>query len=139
MKKLFILFFLGATGLSCKQTITETDLQYLNGYWEIEKVTLPDGDTKEYKVNETIDYFQIAQKKGFRSKVMPQVDGSYLTNDIKESVQVSLKDGSATLHYKTTYAKWNEEIITLSKDHFVVKNAQDLEYHYKRPVKFSIK
>lgn len=139
MKKLFILFFLGATGLSCKQTITETDLQYLNGYWEIEKVTLPDGDTKEYKVNETIDYFQIAQKKGFRSKVMPQVDGSYLTNDIKESVQVSLKDGSATLHYKTTYAKWNEEIITLSKDHFVVKNAQDLEYHYKRPVKFSVK
>ena len=139
MKKLFILFFLGATGLSCKQTITETDLQYLNGYWEIEKVTLPDGDTKEYKVNETIDYFQIAQKKGFRSKVMPQIDGSYLTNDIKESVQVSLKDGSATLHYKTTYAKWNEEIITLSKDHFVVKNAQDLEYHYKRPVKFSIK
>lgn len=139
MKKLFVLFFLGATGLSCKQTITETDLQYLNGYWEIEKVTLPDGDTKEYKVNETIDYFQIAQKKGFRSKVMPQVDGSYLTNDIKESVQVSLKDGSATLHYKTTYAKWNEEIITLSKDHFVVKNAQDLEYHYKRPVKFSVK
>jgi hypothetical protein len=139
MKKLFILFFLGATGLSCKQKISETDLQYLNGYWEIEKVTLPDGDTKEYKVNETIDYFQIAQKKGFRSKVMPQVDGSYLTNDIKESVQVSLKDGSATLHYKTTYAKWNEEIITLSKDHFVVKNAQDLEYHYKRPVKFSVK
>jgi len=139
MKKLFVLFFLGTIVVSCKQTITETDLQYLNGYWEIEKVTLPDGDTKEYKVNETIDYFQIAQKKGFRSKVMPQVDGSYLTNDIKESVQVSLKDGSATLHYKTTYAKWNEEIITLSKDHFVVKNAQDLEYHYKRPVKFSIK
>jgi hypothetical protein len=139
MKKLFILFFLGTIVVSCKQTITETDLQYLNGYWEIEKVTLPDGDTKEYKVNETIDYFQIAQKKGFRSKVMPQVDGSYLTNDIKESVQVSLKDGSATLHYKTTYAKWNEEIITLSKDHFVVKNAQDLEYHYKRPVKFSVK
>lgn len=139
MKKLFVLFFLGTIVVSCKQTITETDLHYLNGYWEIEKVTLPDGDTKEYKVNETIDYFQIAQKKGFRSKVMPQVDGSYLTNDIKESVQVSLKDGSATLHYKTTYAKWNEEIITLSKDHFVVKNAQDLEYHYKRPVKFSVK
>ena len=139
MKKLFVLFFLGTIVVSCKQTITETDLQYLNGYWEIEKVTLPDGDTKEYKVNETIDYFQIAQKKGFRSKVMPQVDGSYLTNDIKESVQVSLKDGSATLHYKTTYAKWNEEIITLSKDHFVVKNAQDLEYHYKRPIKFSEK
>jgi hypothetical protein len=139
MKKLLILFFLGTIGLSCKQKITDTDLQHLNGYWEIEKVTLPDGDTKEYKVNETIDYFKIVQRKGFRSKVMPQVNGSYLTNDIKESVQVSLKDGAATLHYKTAYAKWNEEIITLSKDHFVVKNTQDLEYHYKRPVKFSVK
>jgi hypothetical protein len=63
MKKLLILFFLGTIGLSCKQKITDTDLQHLNGYWEIEKVTLPDGDTKEYKVNETIDYFQIEQKK----------------------------------------------------------------------------
>jgi hypothetical protein len=139
MKKLLILFFLGTIGLSCKQKITDTDLQHLNGYWEIEKVILPDGETKSYKVNETIDYFQMVQKKGFRSKVMPQVDGSYLTNDIKESVEVSLKDGSATLHYKTSYAKWNEEIIALSTDHFVVKNSQDLEYHYKRPVKFSVK
>jgi hypothetical protein len=139
MKKLFILFLLGTIGFSCKQTITETDLHHLNGYWEIEKVILPDGETKSYKVNETIDYFQMVQKKGFRSKVMPQVDGSYLTNDIKESVEVSLKDGSATLHYKTSYAKWNEEIIALSTDHFVVKNTQDLEYHYKRPVKFSVK
>lgn len=139
MKKYFYVLLLLIGLISCTSKPSKEAVLKINGYWEIEKVTLPDGDTKEYKVNETIDYFQIAQKKGFRSKVMPQVDGSYLTNDIKESVQVSLKDGSATLHYKTTYAKWNEEIITLSKDHFVVKNAQDLEYHYKRPVKFSVK
>ena len=36
--------------MSCKQTITESDLNNLNGYWEIEKVVLPDGDKKEYKV-----------------------------------------------------------------------------------------
>ena len=139
MKKLVILFVLGLMGLSCKQTITESDLQHLNGYWEIDKVILPDGEKKEYKVNETIDFFKIAQKKGFRIKVMPQVDGGYLTNDIKESVQVTVIDGEATLHYSTAYAKWNEEIIALSKDHFVVKNKQDLEYQYKRPVKFSLK
>ena len=125
--------------LSCKQSISESDLQNLNGYWEIEKVELPDGDKKEYKVNETIDFFKIADKKGFRSKVMPQIDGTYLTNDLKEDVVVVLKDGDATIQYKTNYANWNEEIIELSKDKLVVKNQQDLEYHYKRPVKFSIK
>ena len=138
MKKILFLIVLGSV-LSCKQKITDADISNLNGYWEIEKVELPDGDKKEYKVNETIDFFKIADKKGFRSKVMPQIDGTYLTNDLKEDVVVVLKDGDATIQYKTNYANWNEEIIELSKDKLVVKNQQDLEYHYKRPVKFSIK
>lgn len=138
MKKI-ILFLVFGLFLSCKQSISETDLQNLNGYWEIEKVELPDGDKKEYKVNETIDFFKISDKKGFRSKVMPQIDGTYLTNDLKEDVVIVLKDGDATIHYKTNYANWNEEIIELSKDKLVVKNQQDLEYHYKKPAKFSIK
>ncbi|NHM03924.1 lipocalin-like domain-containing protein [Flavobacterium celericrescens] len=138
MKKI-ILFLVFGLFLSCKQSISETDLQNLNGYWEIEKVELPDGDKKEYKVNETIDFFKISDKKGFRSKVMPQIDGTYLTNDLKEDVVIVLKDGDATIQYKTNYANWNEEIIELSKDKLVVKNQQDLEYHYKRPAKFSIK
>jgi hypothetical protein len=138
MKKI-ILFLVFGLFLSCKQSISEADLQNLNGYWEIEKVELPDGDKKEYKVNETIDFFKINDKKGFRSKVMPQIDGTYLTNDLKEDVIIVLKDGDATIQYKTNYANWNEEIIELSKDKLVVKNQQDLEYHYKRPAKFSIK
>jgi hypothetical protein len=138
MKKI-ILFLVFGLFLSCKQSISDSDLQNLNGYWEIEKVELPDGDKKEYKVNETIDFFKITDKKGFRSKVMPQIDGTYLTNDLKEDVVVVLKDGDATIQYKTNYANWKEEIIELTKDKLVVKNQQDLEYHYKRPVKFSIK
>jgi hypothetical protein len=89
-------------------------------------------------VNETIDFFKIEANKGFRKKVMPQLDGSYLTNDVQEDVAVVLKDGDAFLQYKTTYASWNEEIIELTKDKLVVKNQQKIEYHYKRPAKFSI-
>ena len=39
---------------------------------------------------------------------MPQLDGTYLTNDIQEDVVV-LRDGDASLQYKTTYASWKEE------------------------------
>ena len=138
MKKILFLFVLIIV-LSCKQKITEADISNLNGYWEIEKVELPDGDKKEYKVNETIDFFKIEASKGFRKKVMPQLDGTYLTNDIQEEVVIVVKDGSATIQYKTNYASWNEEIIELTKDKLVVKNQQELEYHYKRPVKFSVK
>ena len=138
MKRILLLIVL-VTALSCKQKITEADLSNLNGYWEIENVELPDGDMKEYKVNETIDFFKIEANKGFRKKVMPQLDGTYLTNDIQEDVVVVVKDGDASLQYKTTYASWKEEIIELTKDKLVVKNQQELEYHYKRPVKFSVK
>ena len=138
MKKI-ILFLVFGLFLSCKQSISESDLQNLNGYWEIEKVELPDGDKKEYKVNETIDFFKIKDEKGFRKKVMPQLDGTYLTNDIQEDIVIAIKDGDATIQYKTTYASWKEEIIELTKDKLVVKNEQDLESHYKRPVKFSVK
>ena len=138
MKRILLLIVLVSV-LSCKQKITEADLSNLNGYWEIEKVELPDGDMKEYKVNETIDFFKIDGNKGFRKKVMPQLDGTYLTNDIQEDIVIAVKDGDATIQYKTTYASWKEEIIELTKDKLVVKNEQDLEYHYKRPVKFSVK
>jgi hypothetical protein len=138
MKKIILIFVIGLV-VSCQQSITQTDLQFLNGYWEIEKVELPDGDKKEYKVNETIDFFKISDNKGFRTKVMPQLDGTYLTNTIKEDIVISLENTKATIQYKTKYASWNEEILELSKDKLIVKNQQDLEYHYKRPVKFSIK
>ena len=138
MKKILFLIVLGSV-LSCKQKITDADISNLNGYWEIEKVELPDGDKKEYKVNETIDFFKIDGNKGFRKKVMPQLDGTYLTDDIQEDIVIAVKDGDATIQYKTTYASWKEEIIELTKDKLVVKNEQDLEYHYKRPVKFSVK
>ncbi|WP_026724606.1 lipocalin-like domain-containing protein [Flavobacterium sasangense] len=138
MKRILLLIVL-VSALSCKQKITEADLSNLNGYWEIEKVELPDGDKKEYKVNETIDFFKIEANKGFRKKVMPQLDGTYLTNDIQEDVVVVIKDGDASLQYKTTYASWKEEIIELTKDKLVVKNQQEIEYYYKRPAKFSVK
>ena len=138
MKRILLLIVVLSV-LSCKQEITEADISNLNGYWEIEKVELPDGDKKEYKVNETIDFFKIDGNKGFRKKVMPQLDGTYLTNDIQEDIVIAVKDGDATIQYKTTYASWKEEIIELTKDKLVVKNEQDLEYHYKRPVKFSVK
>lgn len=138
MKRILLLIVLLSV-LSCKQNISEADISNLNGYWEIEKVELPDGDKKEYKVNETIDFFKIEVNKGFRKKVMPQLDGTYLTNDIQEDVVVVVKDGNASLQYKTTYASWNEEIIELTKDKLVVKNQQEIEYYYKRPAKFSVK
>ncbi len=138
MKKILFLFVL-STVLSCKQKISDADILNLNGYWEIEKVMLPDGEKKEYKINETVDFFKVENKKGFRKKVMPQVDGTYLTNDISENLEVTVKDGNATIKYTTEFANWEETIIELTAEKLVLKNKQELEYHYKRPIPFTVK
>lgn len=139
MKKAIVISAFLLILVSCKQSISEKDLSKINGYWEIVKVEMPEGETKDYKVNATIDYFEIADKKGFRQKVMPQVDGTYLTNNLKESIQILEDGGDYYLSYTTDYARWKEEIIELKDSVLVLKNKQDLEYHYKRQIPFSVK
>ncbi len=139
MKKIAVVFLLGILSLACKKEISEQELTKLNGYWEIEKAEMPDGTKKEYTINTTIDFFKVDNKKGFRKKVMPQLDGKYLMNDLAENIQLENKDGNVIVHYTTPYAKWKEEILELSDDKMVVKNEQDITYYYKRATKFELK
>lgn len=140
MRNIFIAVVTVLLLVSCKQGVTEKDLAKINGYWEIEKAELPDGSEKEYKVNTTIDYFAIKGKKGFRKKVMPQLDGKYLMNDLSENIDViTNEDGHVIFSYKTPYARWNETIVSISDEKLVIKNDQDIEYHYKKFQPFSLK
>jgi len=118
--------------MSCKQDIKPADIAKLNGYWEIEKVVFDKGEEKDYGMNESFDFFEIKDNKGIRKKVMPQLDGTFLTSDSFENVSVRFKDDHVFLDYKTNYAKWSEELISISDKELVVKNNQNKEYHYKK-------
>ena len=131
MKKIGLLIFVFAL-ISCHSNVKKEDLKKLNGYWEIKQVTLPDGKTKDYKVNETIDYFELKDNQGFRQKVMPQFDGKFKTNDIKETIKIIKKDDAFFIEYATKYGNWKEEIITIEDSTLVLKNKSNLEYTYKK-------
>lgn len=137
MKSLF--FFTTLLLVSCQEHVSETELSNLNGYWEIEKVVLSDGTEKDYKVNMSIDYFEWKGHEGFRQKVMPQVDGGYLTNEVQEQIQVVFEGKKAWIHYHTEFADWKELLMVVKPNRLVVKNEQDITYHYKRPIAFSEK
>ncbi|MBB4801422.1 hypothetical protein HNP37_001483 [Flavobacterium nitrogenifigens] len=132
MKNTFMILVLSLLLVSCKQEIKPDDIKKLNGYWEIEKVVFEKGEEKEYKMNETFDFFQIKDNKGVRTKVMPQFDGTFLTTDTFENVSVRFKDEQVFLDYKTDYAKWSEEIVSISDEKLVTRNQQKIEYHYKK-------
>jgi hypothetical protein len=139
MKNTITLFLSLLLLVSCNQSIKDEDIAKLNGYWEIKKVVLKDGEKKDYKINETIDYFQLKDKKGFRQKVMPQLDGTYKTNNLIEEISISNENGSFFVNYTTSYGKWKEEIIEIQDSVLVLKNKEDLEYNYKRYKPFSLK
>lgn len=139
MKKTVILFVIAGILSSCKPTISEADLTKLNGYWEIQKVEMKEGEDKDYKVNPTVDYIEIKGKTGVRQKVMPQLDGTFRTNNLQETITLKSQDGIWSIYYKTPYGSWNEELIELTDSILVVKNQADLEYHYKKFKPFSKK
>lgn len=139
MKKILPFLLLFTIVTSCKQTITKKDTEKINGYWEIEKVILADGSTKAYSVNETIDYFEIKNNKGFRKKVAPQLDGTYLINNQFEKISIVASDKKFYILYLTKYTKFREQIIEIRDSTMVLKNDRNVEYHYKKPIPFSVK
>lgn len=139
MKNFFVFFLLLFTFISCKQKISKTEILNLNGYWEIEKVSFPNGNDKEYKINETIDFFEIKNDSGFRKKVSPQFNGKYIVNDVFEKIKIKNNDDTFFIVYKTDYSNWKEEIIELTKEKLVLKNDSSVEYHYKKSIPFSLK
>ncbi|MDM1397504.1 hypothetical protein [Myroides odoratimimus] len=142
MYRLYKVLFISVLFLmaSCGKEFTSEDLKEINGYWEIEKAKLPDGEEKDYTINSSIDFFEINDKGvGFRQKVMPQVNGEYLTNEVQENLTIVKESGKTWLMYKTEFSEWKEELIKLDEDEFVVKNENDIIYYYKKAVPFTLK
>lgn len=118
--------------VGCSSGISKEDLPKLNGYWEIEQVVFPDGSTKDYTVNTTVDYIQWDATEGFRKKMRPKFDGTYETSDDAEAFTISEKDGYFSIDYKTELSEWTERLIVLEDDAFSVVNEDSLQYDYKR-------
>lgn len=118
--------------LGCSQHITRSDLEKLNGYWEIEKVSFPDGGKKEYTINTTIDYIEVTASRGYRKKVYPKIDGSFETSSDAEDFTILEENGTFKMKYENNLSTWVETIEHISKTNFSVMNQANITYHYKR-------
>ncbi|WP_299368753.1 lipocalin family protein [Winogradskyella sp.] len=117
---------------SCSQN-PETFIQHLEGYWEIEEVTLANGTKKQYRFNETIDYISINDSlQGFRKKLKPGINDTYFTTDDAESLVLKIENDSLNVYYTTPYTTWKETILEASATHLKVSNQDKNIYVYKR-------
>ncbi len=132
MKKVISFIVFAVIVVSCSKPISTEELKNLNGYWEISEVKTADGNTKEFQSNNNVDFFELKDSKGIRTKVIPQLDGKKQSNGIQEHFSVIDSANATYLKYTTEYAKWTEKVEKLSADELVIINANDIKYTYKR-------
>ncbi|TVZ25159.1 hypothetical protein JM83_0060 [Gillisia sp. Hel_I_86] len=118
----------------------EEQLEYINGYWGIEKVEFTKDSIRDFKINEIVDYIEIIDSIGFRTKVKPQFDGTYISAGEPEDIIVKIEDEKVALYYSTPFNKWKEIIVASSKEKLSLKNERGIIYHYKRyqPLKLDL-
>ena len=108
-------------------------IPYVNGYWEIEEVTFPDGTKKIFKYNDTVEYIKISDSvRGIRIKLKPDMIGGFQTSEDAESFQLKIENDSLNAYYNTSFAKWKETILLASEEHLLVINHAKVRYLYKR-------
>ena len=132
MKNLVLIFLLAITATSCKQQTPQEKLNNLNGYWEIEKVEFSRDSIKEFRMSENVDYFEIKNGTGFRKKVRPQYDGTYIVTEDAEKIEAKIENDSLNLYYSTPFDSWKETVLEAGEEKMSIRNNRGLIYHYKR-------
>ncbi|SNR67993.1 hypothetical protein SAMN04488009_3152 [Maribacter sedimenticola] len=117
---------------SCSTAVDTKDLPNLNGYWEIKEVRFTDGTKKEYKVNSMVDYITLDSLNGFRKKVQPKFDGSFVTSNDAEPFKILIQNDSIFMEYNNDLTHWREALLSISQDFFSVRNEEGIIYHYQR-------
>lgn len=131
MKKAILILFL-AVFAACNTETSQKDIDNLNGYWEIQQADLPEGISKQFTFSEWVDYIEINDSTGVRTKVRPQLDGSFIASEDAEKFTVKVENDSLNLYYKTPYAQWKETVLSSEEDKFETINKDGIIYTYTR-------
>ena len=117
---------------SCSKN-PEPYIKHIEGYWEIQEVTMADGSKKEYKFNETIDYIGVNDSlKGFRKKLKPGINDTYFTSGDAEDIQLKIENNTLYIYYTTPYASWKETVLNANAEQLKIMTEDQNIYLYKR-------
>ncbi len=123
-----LVFFL----ISCNDRSSEEEIENMNGYWMISKMQTESGDVREFKFAPTVDYIEIENKKGFRKKVKPRFDGTFIVTKDDENITVKVENDSINLYYTTKLDEWKETLISSNENQLIFANEDGKQYIYER-------
>lgn len=129
--KYLLIAILSAVIMSCSKDPSPM-IPFLNGYWEIDEVTMPNGEIKNYNYNEFIDYIELTDSlSGFRKKLRPNFKGTYETSQSEEQLQVKIENDSLNIYYSTPFAQWKETVLKANETELLIANDRNVRYLYR--------
>lgn len=136
MKPIFYILLL--TLVSCSNKVTQEDLTFLNGYWDIEMVESESKKITKFGVNSTIDFYYVDNtNQGYRKKATPDFSGKYKANNIKDKIVVTHKNDQFIIQTTTALDSWEDVIIKLTAKKLVLRNDKGVLFHYKKHEKYN--
>ncbi|AEW86298.1 hypothetical protein B0A78_08335 [Flavobacterium columnare NBRC 100251 = ATCC 23463] len=118
--------------ISCTKKIELKELNKLNGYWQIEKVEVVEGEDKKYVINENYDYFEFTEKQGFHKKVRWQPTGKFLINDLQETIKGIEKEGEIYLEFSSKFGKHKDKLLKITDQEMILEAENGNENYYAK-------
>lgn len=119
---------------SCEKPEPDKQKQYLEGYWEIKEVEMPNRSKKDFDINLVVDFIELNGDNGQRIKVVPQLDGSFTTNEVAENFKLKIENDSLRMYYKTLFDEWMETVVKAEDSLLIIKNRDNKTYTYHKYV-----
>ena len=128
MKRTLLIIVLLAMGCKSKP---EKQIEFIEGYWEIESVYMDNQMLRTFKINSLIEYFKInADLEGFRKKLKPNFNGRFETSKDILNFRIEIKNNVLFLNYIDNSTSYFEEVLLVNDKKLVLKNKFGLIYHY---------
>lgn len=132
MKIVKYIIFIGVLALYSCRLSPEMMTPFLEGYWEIVEVKKDGKIIKEFTLNTQVDYFEVNDDlSGYRKKVSPTLDGSYLVTQHQTPFKLISADNELQIHYSDNAIEYIETIIKLNENTLIIKNKEGLVYRYR--------
>lgn len=128
MKQLLTLFTV-VLFTSCGSNISD-QLIHIEGYWNIENVTLPDGSEREFPFSNHMDHFEIEGKLGIKYRVSPTYDGGFVNYGSPVNFTCEELDGELQLLFKDGEQSYTQTLVKATETELVLQHENGTIYTY---------
>lgn len=128
MKQLLALFTVVLL-TSCGSNISD-QLIHIEGYWNIENVTLPDGSEREFPFSNHMDHFEIEGKQGIKYRVSPTYDGGFVNYGSPVNFTCEELDGELQLLFKDGEQSYTQTVVEATETELVLQHENGTIYTY---------